>query len=86
MIPNWDNTPRLGRKGSVYQGASPELFGAQVTRAAELVADRAPDHRIIFVKSWNEWAEGNYLEPDRQFGRAFLEAHRDALLALENAS
>ncbi len=80
VIPNWDNTPRLGRKGSVYQGASPELFGAQVTQAAGLVADRAPDHRIIFVKSWNEWAEGNYLEPDRRFGRAFLEAHRDALL------
>jgi hypothetical protein len=80
VIPSWDNTPRFGRRGSVYHGASPELFGAQVVRAAALVADRPADQRIVFVKSWNEWAEGNYLEPDREFGRAFLEAHRDALL------
>ena len=37
------------------------------------------DRRIVFVKSWNEWAEGNHLEPDLKFGRGYLEVLRDEL-------
>ena len=59
--------------------ATPELFEAEVRAALDLLDGRRPEHRIIFVQSWNEWAEGNYLEPDREFGRGFLEAHARTL-------
>jgi len=40
----------------------------------ELASTAPPDEQLVMVKSWNEWAEGNYLEPDTEFGPARLEA------------
>jgi hypothetical protein len=74
LIPNWDNTPRSGRRGMVLAGSSPRSFRVQVRRACELIRHKPRERRLIFVKSWNEWAEGNYLEPDRENGTAYLEA------------
>ena len=74
VYPNWDNTPRAGRRGVLATHSTPERFGAQVRRAIE-IASRAPaGERMVMIKSWNEWAEGNYLEPDREYGFARLEA------------
>ena len=72
VYPNWDNTPRSGRRGVVATGSTPERFGAQVRRALEIAATNS--QQVLMIKSWNEWAEGNYLEPDAEYGRARLEA------------
>jgi hypothetical protein len=34
----------------------------------------------VVIKSWNEWAEGNYLEPDTETGTARLDALRRELV------
>jgi hypothetical protein len=73
IVPNWDNSPRSGRRAMILHGSTPELFAMHAEEALRLVADREPESRIVFVKSWNEWAEGNYLEPDRRFGTAYLD-------------
>ncbi len=73
VVPNWDNTPRSGANGFVLMGSTPELYAEHLREAVSLVADRVPDRRVVFVKSWNEWAETNYLEPDLRWGRAYLE-------------
>lgn len=78
VLPNWDTTPRRGRSGTVLTGTSPDAFGALLGRAVS--RSRSLDGpQCIFVKSWNEWAEGNHLEPDRRHGRAWLEAVQRAV-------
>ena len=76
VVPNWDNTPRSGTEGWVLLNSTPELFRQHLHEAIEQVAHRPPTKRLVFLKSWNEWAEGNYLEPDLKFGRGYLEACR----------
>jgi len=79
VVPRWDNTPRSGRRGVVLAGSTPDLFGEHVGFAVDKACRAAPGRRIIWVKSWNEWAEGNTLEPDRDYGCAYLNALRDGL-------
>lgn len=73
VIPGWDHSPRSGREGLVMTDARPEYFGAHLEEAVKMVEHKADDHKIIFLKSWNEWAEGNYVEPDLKWGTQFLE-------------
>lgn len=79
VTPRWDNTPRRGDSGLVLHGSTPELFERWLreVRASWLHPD--PDLGFVFLNSWNEWAEGAYLEPDEVTGRAYLEALRRAL-------
>lgn len=77
VIPNWDNTPRSGMNGMVLHGSTPELFRRHLRDAKLKIADLPAGRRFLFIKSWNEWAEGNHLEPDLRFGRQYLEVLRD---------
>ena len=79
VYPNWDNTPRSGTRGLVLTGSSPASFESNVRLAVETLKGRPPHERTLWIKSWNEWAEGNYLEPDLEHGRAWLEALRNGL-------
>ena len=51
-------------------------------RAIKMVERQPSERRIVFIKSWNEWAEGNYLEPDLRDGDGYLRAAREALSAV----
>ncbi|MCI5742868.1 glycoside hydrolase family 99-like domain-containing protein [Phocaeicola faecicola] len=73
IIPNWDHTPRTGRQGLVFHGATPERFERHLQDVAQVVEGKRPEHNLVFIKSWNEWAEGNYMEPDLKYGMAYLE-------------
>ena len=79
VYPNWDNTPRSRRGGLVLTGATPQKFQRNVVDAVATLTGRRPEERLLWVKSWNEWAEGNHLEPDLYHGRAWLEALREGL-------
>ena len=73
VVPGFDNTPRSGWRGILLHGLDPSVFEAAVREAVR--RERAmPGPRMMFIKSWNEWAEGAIMEPDQVFGRAFLRA------------
>lgn len=73
VYPNWDNTPRKGRKGLVLANSTPALFEEHLNDAVNALDGRADEHKLVFLKSWNEWAEGNHLEPDTKWGLQYLQ-------------
>jgi lipopolysaccharide biosynthesis protein len=79
VIPNWDSTPRLNTKGWVFHKSTPELFKTHFENAFKFVAEQNNVHKMIFIKSWNEWAEGNYLEPDMEWGKGYLNAIKEVI-------
>lgn len=79
VYPNWDTTPRSGRRGLVLTNSTPALFEKHMLSAVGSVASRDDQHRIVFLKSWNEWAEGNYMEPDTRWGHEYLKSLQRAL-------
>ncbi len=80
IVPNYDRTSRAGRRATIYHNSTPELFKKHVQEAVQLVSKKADQHKIIFLRSWNEWAEGNYMEPDLKFGHGYLDALKDVIL------
>ena len=81
VTPSWDNTARRGQNGTVLRNATPEMYEYWLTEVLRRKACGTGDENLVFVNAWNEWAEGNHLEPDARFGREFLEATRRALQA-----
>lgn len=73
IIPNWDHTPRSGLGGQVVIGSTPDLFQKNIQKACKVIEGRDDDN-IIILKSWNEWGEGNYMEPDLDMGKAYIHA------------
>ncbi len=80
VTPSWDNTARREKNATVFVNSSPELYKewlAKTIMASSKVFNG--DENIVFVNAWNEWAEGNHLEPDIKYGNKFLEATAEAL-------
>lgn len=71
IIPCWDHSPRSGRDALVLNNCNPDLFREHIDCVFDKVKNKK--NKMIIIKSWNEWAEGNYLEPDLRWGTSFLE-------------
>lgn len=76
ICPNWDHTPRSGINGIVYTNSTPNAFSKHVSRVLDYLREKKDENKIVFIKSWNEWGEGNYMEPDLRFGRQYIETYK----------
>ena len=82
VTPGFDNTPRRqnGLPASIIHNSNPEDFGFWLHHTIEWTRNNMHDsEQIVFINAWNEWAEGNHLEPDQRFRHSFLEQVKIAL-------
>lgn len=79
VSPNFDNSPR--REGQVYtafKGSTPDLYGKWLKSTIRKYTPYSEEENFVFINAWNEWAEGNHLEPDLKWGHKYLEKTLEA--------
>ncbi len=79
ITPSWDNSPRRRRGAIVFIKSSPALFQQWAANTLAKLKNSTSTAPILFINAWNEWAEGNHLEPDQRYGREYLEALQRAV-------
>lgn len=77
IIPNWDHTPRSGINGDLITNSNPKLFKKHCDDVLNKISNK--NSPLCFLKSWNEWGEGNYMEPDLKYGKGYIEALKSSL-------
>ncbi len=80
VSPMWDNSARRKSGARILIGSTPELYETWLRQAVSRVPDAVGDENLLFINAWNEWAEGNHLEPCLKWGKAYLEATRRVLV------
>ncbi len=80
----FDSTPRHGKRGIIIDKVTPGLFEEHFRDMCD--KSRLSHNEFVFVNAWNEWGEGNYLEPDSKYGYAFLEAVKNVMNETENGT
>jgi glycosyltransferase involved in cell wall biosynthesis/SAM-dependent methyltransferase len=87
ICPTWDNEARKPGRGTILINSSPNSYKEWLSFLCEYtIKNFDPEERLIFINAWNEWAEGTYLEPDRRYGYAYLQATAEALAPLSKGS
>jgi len=82
VTPGFDNTARRPHNATILLNADAHAYENWLSRAVAWTEANNQEHeQIVFINAWNEWAEGNHLEPDTKNGRSYLEATRRAILS-----
>lgn len=77
--PDFDHTPRSGSRSALLYKSTPQKWGELVRQTRNHIINGGSCEKLMFIKSWNEWGEGNYLEPDMRYGNAYIEETAKAL-------
>lgn len=85
VMVTFDNTARRQWSSDIWYGSNPYTFHRWLAAAIAQVMPREPEHRLVFINAWNEWAEGAVLEPQDRVGSAYLLAVRSAIDAASRA-
>ncbi len=79
ITPSWDNSARKKKSFFIFKKASPKAYGNWLKHILKNFEPFSPEENFIFINAWNEWAEGNHLEPCSKWKRSYLEETKQAL-------
>lgn len=79
LIPGRDRSPRVGKDATIYHKSTPEKFRTAIKNVLACVSDKEYEKKVVFLNSWNEWAEGSYVEPDLKYGKSYLVVLKEEL-------
>lgn len=79
ISPNWDHSPRSGRNSILLHDCKPVYFFKLVKYVISMLQNKTSSRQIVMIKAWNEWGEGNHMEPDLKYGRGYLDALKSAI-------
>jgi len=68
VTPSFDNTARRTTGAVIIHGSTPELYEKWLRATIDNFTPYSPDENLLFINAWNEWAEGNHLEPCQRWG------------------
>ena len=77
LIPNFDHSPRSGKRNFIIVDDQPKNWKMQLDIVFNGIEKK--ENKLVMLRAWNEWGEGNYMEPDLKYGRGYIEVLRDAL-------
>ncbi len=76
----WDSRPWHGPGARVVHSRTPKLFERHCRDAKAFLDKRdgemAPPLKMCIIEAWNEWGEGSYIGPHREYGFQYLDAIR----------
>lgn len=79
VFPMWDNSARRKSEATIVHDSTPEKYGKWLRAVVSKFKPFSDGENFIFINAWNEWAEGNHIEPCRKWGRGYLEETAGAL-------
>lgn len=80
VTPMWDNyVRRRGGGATIYTNSTPQLYENWLASTCENWKVKNGDENLVFINAWNEWAEGNHLEPCEKWGHQYLQATKNVL-------
>ena len=83
ITPMWDNSARKRKNAVIFNQSTPEIYGKWLRTILKKFKPFSSDENFIFINAWNEWAEGNHLEPCQKWGMKYLEATKSVILNIK---
>ena len=84
LVPGWDNSARRNNPSLLLNNSTPQKFGKWLKNILSEFTPYSEQENFIFINAWNEWAEGNHLEPCRKWGKAYLETLKEEIDNFDN--